>query len=259
MNKLIRDYDSRLVRSEEIASGIWHMTLECPEIAKDAKAGNFVLLSPSRSTAPFLRRPLGILRVNRELGTIEILYRIVGSGTRLISEFVVGERLSIRGPVGSSFGNFAHEKVIAVAGTLGVVPLLFLRDTIGKFDKMFLGVGNADWKGFAEWVKTRAPEMDLYSDDGSIGKKGVSILGLEGLDLSDSSIVCCGPNPMMKAAYEKYGSVCDDMQVSLEKRMACGMGGCYGCVVNTVNGKRRICVDGPVFQAKEVDWNALHL
>ena len=79
------------------------------------------------------------------------------------------------------------------------------------------------------------------------------------MDLRDVSIVCCGPNPMMKAAYVKYGSACDDIQVSLEKRMGCGMGGCYGCVIDTTTGRRRICIDGPVFKAEEVDWDALHL
>ncbi|MBO5493198.1 MAG: dihydroorotate dehydrogenase, partial [Pyramidobacter sp.] len=66
-------------------------------------------------------------------------------------------------------------------------------------------------------------------------------------------------NPMMKALYNQYGTSCDDIQVSLEKRMGCGYGGCYGCVVDTTTGRRRICIDGPVFQAREVKWDELHL
>ena len=165
----------------------------------------------------------------------------------------------MRGPVGGAFAKAVHGRTIAVAGTLGVVPLMFLRERTGAFSKMCLGVGSAAWKDFADWVIERIPETELYSDDGSIGKKGFSIAGLEGIDLSDVSIVCCGPNPMMKAAYIKYGSACDDIQVSLEKRMGCGMGGCYGCVIDTTTGRRRICIDGPVFKAEEVDWDALHL
>ena len=166
---------------------------------------------------------------------------------------------SLRVNVGGAFRPFAHERVQAVAGTLGIAPLLFLRERLGGFEKLFLGVGNASWKDFADWVAARAPETVLYSDDGSIGRKGFSIAGLEGEDLSGVSLVCCGPNPMMKALYQKYGQACDDIQVSLEKRMGCGYGGCYGCVVDTVTGRRRICIDGPVFQAREVKWDELHL
>ena len=256
---LIRDYDAKIKRKEEISRGIWHMEFECPEIAASAQPGNFVLLSPSRTTAPLLRRPLGVLDADAGKGTFGILYRVVGNGTKLISDMDEGDKISVRGPVGGCFKPYAHKSVYAVAGTLGVVPLLFLRERAGAFAKMFLGVGNASWKDFADWVISRAPETELYSDDGSIGKKGFSIAGLDGLELDDASIVCCGPNPMMKAAYGKFGSVCDDMQVSLEKRMGCGMGGCYGCVIDTTTGRRRLCIDGPVFQAREVDWNALHL
>ena len=101
--------------------------------------------------------------------------------------------------------------------------------------------------------------MLFRSDDGSIGRRGFSIAGLEGQDLSDVSLACCGPNPMMKALYERYGAQCDDIQVSLERRMGCGMGGCFGCVVDTTTGRRRVCIDGPVFQAREVKWDELHL
>ena len=256
---MIRDHDSRLAAKEEVSPGIWHMTFECAPIAEAAQPGNFVLIKPARGTAPLLRRPLGVLAADAAKGTFETLFRVVGAGTDLISGGDVGQSFSVRGPVGGNFKEFRHGRVWAVAGTLGIAPLLFLRGKIGGFEKLFLGVGNASWAPFAEWVQNRAPEMTLYSDDGSIGRKGFSIAGLEGEDLSDVSLVCCGPNPMMKALYQKYGQTCDDIQVSLEKRMGCGYGGCYGCVVDTVTGRRRVCIDGPVFQAKEVKWDELHL
>lgn len=256
---MIRDYDARLTAKEQISQGIWHLVFQCPQIASAAEPGNFVLFKTSRSSAPLLRRPLGVLDADAAAGTFEVLFRVVGKGTGLLAEGREGDVFSVRGPVGGSFRKLKHQHVWAVAGTLGIAPLLYLRKRLGGFNELFLGVGNAQWKDFAVWVKQRAPEMTLYSDDGSIGLKGFSIAGLEGRDLSDVSLVCCGPNPMMKALYEKYGTQCDDIWVSLEKRMGCGMGGCYGCVVDTTTGRRRVCIDGPVFQAREVKWDELHL
>ena len=256
---MIRDYDSRLEEREEISPGIWRMIFQCPQIAAEAQPGNFVLFRTSSCTAPLLRRPLGILDAEAKAGTFEVLFRVVGQGTELLACGREGDVFSVRGPVGGSFKPLKYRRVWAVCGTLGIAPLLYLRKKLGRFEELFLGVGNASWKPFARWVAAEAPEMTLYSDDGSIGRKGFSIAGLEGRDLSGVSVVCCGPNPMMKALYEKYGSQCDDLWVSLEKRMGCGMGGCFGCVVDTATGRRRVCIDGPVFRAGEVKWNELHL
>ncbi len=256
---MIRDHDSRLAAKEEVSPGVWRLAFECPQIAAAAAPGSFVLVRPGGTTAPLLRRPFGVLGADASSGTVEVLFRVVGAGTEIIAGARRGQIFSLRGPSGGGFGPFAHPRVWAVAGTLGVAPLLFLRSSLGGFEKLFLGVGDAGWKGFADWVKARAPEMTLYSDDGSIGRKGFSIDGLEGEDLSGVSLACCGPNPMMKALYRKYGSLCDDIRVSLEKRMGCGYGGCFGCVVDTVAGRRRVCVDGPVFQAREVKWDELRL
>ena len=256
---VIRDYQAPLLEKEEVSPGIWRLSLECPSIAREAKPGNFVLLKVSGGSAPLLRRPLGVLEADAGRGTFGVLFRVVGAGTELLSKMVPGQTLSVRGPVGGQFGPFQHEKVWAVAGTLGVVPLLFLRQSRGAFDKMFLGVGNAEWRPFTEWVRARAPEMELFSDDGSLGKKGFAIDGLKGQTMGDVSLAVCGPNPMMKALYGQYGTQCGDIQVSLERRMGCGMGGCFGCVVDTATGRRRVCIDGPVFQAREVKWDELHL
>lgn len=256
---LIGDYTARLRANEKISEGVFHLTFECPEVARCAEPGNFVLAQALRSSAPLLRRPLGVLDADAREGTFEVLFRVVGQGTALLSGMPAGSSLSLRGPVGGSFAPAAKGKVWAVAGTLGVAPLLFLRRRLGRFDKFLLGVPNALWKDFAQWVIDRVPETELYSDDGSLGKKGFCIAGLEGQPLEDLSLVCCGPNPMMKALYSQYGAQCGNIQVSLEKRMGCGMGGCFGCVVDTKTGRRRVCVDGPVFQAREVEWNELHL
>lgn len=256
---MIRDVNARLAARERISDGIYHLTFECPEIAQSAAPGNFVLIKTTETTSPLLRRPLGILDASPENGTFEVLFRVVGEGTELLASASAGTSLSVRGPVGGSFSPAQNPRLWAVAGTLGIVPLLFLRSRLGGFERLLLGVPNGTWREFAAWVAERAPETELFSDDGSIGAKGFCIAGLEGHDLSGVSLVTCGPNPMMKALYALCGSSCGDIQVSLEKRMGCGMGGCFGCVVETKTGRRRVCVDGPVFQAREVEWNELHL
>ncbi|MCI6259844.1 MAG: FAD-binding oxidoreductase, partial [Pyramidobacter sp.] len=147
--RLIRDYDSRLLAKEQVAPDIWHLTFACPEIAENVRPGNFVLLKTASGSAPLLRRPLGILNADLEKGTIETLFRVVGQGTALLAQAAPETSLSVRGPVGGQFGPFRHEKVWAVAGTLGIAPLLFLRRRLNAFDRLFLGVGNALWRSFA--------------------------------------------------------------------------------------------------------------
>ena len=124
---MIRDHDSRLAAKVEVSPGIWHLTFECPEIASAALPGNFVLIKPARGSAPLLRRPLGVLDADAAKGTIEVLFRVVGQGTDLIAGGDVGQVFSVRGPVGGNFKDFRHGRVWAVAGTLGIAPLLFLR------------------------------------------------------------------------------------------------------------------------------------
>lgn len=256
---MLRDYEARLVDVKSVGDGLFHLTLRCPELASQAQPGNFAMFKTSTSSAPLLRRPLGILDADPSEGTFEILFRVIGEGTALLSQLREGEIIPVRGPAGGEFAKPVHERTLAVAGTLGVVPLLFMRSRYGAFGKFLLGVPNERWALFAGWVRMRVPELVVYSDDGSLGKKGFCTAGLDELEPGSVSIAACGPNIMMKTLYEKCGDKYDDIQVSLEKRMACGFGGCFGCVVDTTTGRRRVCVDGPVFQAKEVCWNELHL
>lgn len=185
--KMIRDRIARLVKKKEITGGIWHFTLECPVVAEKAEPGNFVAVKVADARAPFLRRPLGIFNPDREKGTFDILFREVGHGTHLLSLVRENDKISVRGPIGNTFAPFKHKRVIAVAGSLGNVPLMCLRKKTGPFEKFFLGVGNASWREFAQRTVTAVPETVLYSDDGSLGLKGFSVDGLRNMDLSDVS------------------------------------------------------------------------
>lgn len=255
----MKDYNAAVVEQQAIGADVFLLKLHCPSVALEARPGQFVLLRVAEGSSSLLLRPLGICGTDEKQGTFDLLYRRVGFGTSQFSRWEPGQSLRLRGPVGHSFAPAKYAKRQAVVGTLGLAPLLLLRQKTGPFDKLLLGVPDGTWRPFAQWVQQQIPETELYCDTGEIGHKGYSIDGLKGQDLSHTSLVACGPNPMMKALFQVYGNHCDDIQVSLEKRMGCGMGGCFGCVVNVTTGRRRVCVDGPVWQAREVAWNELHL
>ena len=117
--------------------------------------------------------------------------------------------------------------------------------------------GGKGWEGFAEWLKEAFPGVDLFSGDGTLGTKGTVLAGLPGTLPADSELWACGPQAMLSAIAAHYPRDGGRILAALESRMACGMGGCLGCVIPTVSGNRRVCVDGPVFTAEEVMWNEL--
>ena len=252
---MTKDWIGTLRAQEQIGPDLYAAVVECSPVARQAQPGQFVLVSPGDRSLRLLR-PLGISGTSGDM--FEMIYRKVGRGTELMTRWQPGTEFLFRGPAGGAFSR-PTGPAIAVAGTLGVAPLLFARQVFGPFEKMFLGVPNGSWEPFARWVAGRAGETELYCDTGEIGLKGFCTQGLDGLDLSGRSVLACGPNPMLAALYRRWGGTVSDMQVSLEKRMGCGMGGCFGCVVSLKTGRRRLCIDGPVFQAKEVDWDELHL
>ena len=142
---------------------------------------------------------------------------------------------------------------------MGAAPLLFAARKLGlqKIAGTVMGVSGRGWEGYAEWLKEAFPGTALYSDDGTIGTKGTVLSGLPGTLPDDTEIWACGPQGMLRAIAAKYPGEGQRIMVALESRMACGMGGCLGCVIPTIHGNRRVCVDGPVFSAGEVKWNDL--
>ena len=245
------DYSATLVSTRIIGDDVCWMELECSEIAASAEPGQFVLLrDPKWGRDPLLMRPFAVAGVNGN--NVEVLFRILprGKGTRRLSEVSVGEKLVLRGPMGRGFDK-PEINPVYLAGALGIAPLLFAMQRFGN-GVSILGVPGRGWEDFTDWVLSRYPDTMIYSDDGSIGNHGNALDGLFSLDYANCHVMACGPNGMLAALTGRGLSSC---QVSLEKRMACGMGACCGCVVNTVAGKKRACVDGPVFDLEEVIWN----
>ena len=245
--------DSRIILQQELADHVFRMVVEAPNIAARAKAGQFVQLRIT-SGSFLLRRPVGIAEADAEKGTAAFIYRVVGKGTKAMSELKAGDRINILGPLGHGFDTKAQKPLI-IGGGMGLSPLLFYADAVNGQADVLMG-GKTECELF--WRKLFAPkaqEIFCTTDDGSLGAKGFPTMLLPELLVQKSYdlIAVCGPEVMMKGIAriaKEHGIRC---QVSLEKRMGCGLGACLSCSIDTTDGRRRkVCKDGPVFDAEEV-------
>jgi dihydroorotate dehydrogenase electron transfer subunit len=246
------DQKARVLKKLFLTENLMSMTLELESPFRGVQAGQFVMLRTAPGFDPLLGRPFAFCGSTDNV--VEILVAITGRGTKLLSSLPAGENLSIRGPLGNGFPVSSVKKVICLAGGVGIAPFLPLGGGSQDFE-FHLGVPGQRWKPLVEWVSRKVGNLTVYSDDGSIGLHGTPLLRLEKTDPLSESVWACGPNAMMKAVGTECVSRGIAAWISLETRMACGMGGCHGCVVKTVNGPLRACVDGPVFSVREVLWH----
>ena len=243
----------RILEQEKMTGEIYRMMVNSPGIAGLARPGQFIHLGLSGRDL-LLRRPLGIADANGERGTLTFFYRVVGKGTRIFSDLPPGAEVSLLGPLGRGF-SMDFRRHLLVGGGMGLSPLLFCAREMGKKADVLMGgktAGELFWEGlFRPWVS----HIHIATDDGSLGQKGFAVdLLPEILDGADyDALMVCGPDIMMQKAAkiaEARGIPC---QVSLEKRMACGLGACLSCSIDAADGSRRkTCKDGPVFWAEEV-------
>lgn len=254
----------KVLKNISVQPGIYEMTIAAPEIAKSAVAGQFVMVRPIyRSFEPFLNRPFGISDINITNGTINILYIVVGKGTDLMSEMQQGDDVFLVGPVGNGFTLLPEGKKAAlVAGGMGIAPLLPLAKALRNAGINVYGLMGASRAsalvGTDNWQENGV-QVQIATDDGSVGEKGFVTALLEDLLNKEKIdfIYCCGPTPMMARAVEIAEKFHVPIEVSLEKRMGCGIGVCMGCIckLKQADGsvkQYRVCYDGPVFRGEEV-------
>ena len=247
-----------ITRAEELQQGIYSMCIEDKQMAESAKPGQFVSLY-CMDGSRLLPRPISICEIDREKGTLRLVYRVVGKGTEEFSKLHAGARISVLGPVGNGF-TIEGTKALLIGGGIGIPPMLELAKTLasknievqvvlGYRDVLFL---NQEFEAYGK--------VYISTEDGSYGTKGNVIDAIRENGLEGDIIYSCGPTPMLKGV-KAYGLEHQiTTQLSLEERMACGVGACLGCVCKTteknpqtqVNNKR-ICKDGPVFYAQEVE------
>ncbi len=255
MAKRIDDFTVR--ENRRLNNDIFVLELYGNNYLPELKPGQFVQARIDESPATFLRRPLSIHDVDYEKNAIKLLVQIAGKGTKKLSQLKEGDILNLIYPLGNSFSLPSENgRILLAGGGCGVAPLLFLGKYLkskGFKPEVLLGFRNSE----------RIVELDEYhsvgtvhltSEDGSAGEKGFitdhSILK----DAHFDTIYCCGPQSMMKAIAQyslKNDITCE---VSLENLMACGIGVCLCCVVDTVKGNLCTCTDGPVFNIKELKW-----
>ena len=261
---MILSAKGQIVKNMPVQPGIYEMTISVPEIASCCYAGQFVMVRPLyRSFEPFLNRPFGISGIDVHQGTINILYIVVGKGTDILSTLVPGEEIFLIGPIGQGFTIRPQDKKVAlVAGGMGIAPLLPLAQAFMDKDCEvygLLGAGKSSALVGADTWSSLGVNVQLATDDGSCGTKGFVTSLLEELLTKEKIdyIYCCGPTPMMAKTVEIAQKFGVPIEVSLEKRMGCGVGACMGCIckLKQADGsvkQYRICYDGPVFHGEEV-------
>lgn len=253
---------------QSIAPDLYRLRFISDPIASQARPGQFVMVRPMKFREPLLPRPFSMHRVQGK--QIELLFKVVGQGTRQLAELKRGDLLEVRGPLGKGFILDKDQEPILVAGGMGVAPLLFLAEFwkgtqkkgARKFPKLFIGARTQkELLCFKEFERAGV-EIWAATDDGSFGEKGLvtDLLKKKILEPSPGQVLLvCGPTPMLKAVRSWAVRKRIPCQLSLEAHMACGLGACLGCVVARKEGPgfvyAKVCQEGPVFDAHEVLWD----
>jgi dihydroorotate dehydrogenase electron transfer subunit len=277
------DIDAAVTANTRLSDDYSVLALAAPGIAAIARPGQFVMVKPSRGMDPLLRRPFSIFEILRDAaGTptgITLLNKRIGVGTALLYEVEPGARVATLGPLGRPFEPIdPPAEAWMIAGGVGLAPFATLAEALrarGTATTLFYGARRASELYYVELFEKLGVQVVLTTEDGSRGVKGLVTEPLkQALDHLDTrahqpresgavQLYACGPTPMMKAVArlaEARGRACD---VSLEQVMGCGLGGCYSCVVlarGTGGGPAhfvRSCLEGPVFDARRVVWDAL--
>ncbi|MFC1511166.1 dihydroorotate dehydrogenase electron transfer subunit [Candidatus Margulisiibacteriota bacterium] len=255
----------RVLDHQQVAPRYFKLTLSSAYISSHAEPGQFVNVKCSEDYDPLLRRALSIHRVSKEHKTFQLLYEVVGKGTELLSKYNVGAELDVLGPLGKGFQIDKSKKIaVLVGGGMGVAPLFCLAESLketGQTIYVLIGASTKDCVACEQDFIKITDHVIISTNDGSYNKKGlVSDVLLEVLDsrvaANDAIVYACGPKAMLRAITEITSQKKIDCQVSMEQKMACGIGTCLGCVIKTKSGYKKVCDDGPVFDSKEIAWES---
>ncbi len=242
------------VRSQEmLTEGIYSMWIETG-IANEARPGQFISVY-TKDESRLLPRPISICDIDRS--GIRIVYRVAGEGTKEFSGYKAGDDITILGPLGNGFP-LIGKRALLFGGGIGIPPMLALAKALPG--EVTVVAGYRDSNLFLDKELSAAANIVIATDDGSIGTHGTVITAAEENQLSADVIYACGPRPMLRGVKEYAKKLGIDAYISMEERMACGIGACLGCVCHSTekdehsNGHtKRVCKDGPVFLASEVE------
>ncbi|MCL2463318.1 MAG: dihydroorotate dehydrogenase electron transfer subunit [Defluviitaleaceae bacterium] len=267
--------NAEILYNAEIKSGIYDMRLNAPEFAKLAVPGQFMnlYLDNGRNILP---RPLSICRADGKSGSIGLIYKVVGEGTEFLSRKRSGGRIRLGEPVGNGFRlpEAAQKRILLAGGGVGTPPLLFLAEKSreNRPDMVIIAamgfrsesqvILEKEFAGFCDGVV-------ISTDDGGYGERGTAVDAVKRTGVAFDGIYACGPKPMLRAIAAYAAERAIPCQVSMEEHMACGIGACLGCAVRVRDDTaakagghgaeppvyKRVCKDGPVFDAREVAWD----
>ena len=250
-----RKIKATVICQKMIAADIFDLKLSAKEIACQAVPGQFVDLYCADGSK-LLPRPISLCEIDREKGTLRLVYRIAAKGTAEFSKLQSGDTIDVLGPLGNGF-NLEDGRAILIGGGIGIPPMLQLAKEL-KCEKMIV-LGYRDEEFLSAEFEPYG-EVFMSSDSGTLGVKGTVMDAIREYGIEGTHIYACGPTPMLRAI-QKYAL--DNnirAQLSLEERMACGVGACLACVCKSKEvdnhskvHNKRICKDGPVFYAEEVE------
>ena len=251
---------ARVYRQQQIAPGIYDMWISTT-LARQARPGQFISVY-TQDKSVLLPRPISICETDAANGRLRIVYRVAGKGTAEFSGYEAGRRVDILGVLGNGFPLEKAEgkRVFLMGGGIGIPPMLALAKAVEGAASVDVIVGYRDRELFLAAELSRYGPVHIATEDGSVGTKGNVMNVIEEEKLEVDVIFACGPMPMLRAVKQYAAQKGIEAYISLEERMACGVGACLGCVVRTretdhhshVNNAR-ICTDGPVYAAEDVE------
>lgn len=249
---------AKVLSQTQLAEGIYDMWIST-ELALGAKPGQFICLYTKDASA-LLPRPISICEVNREKQALRIVYRVAGKGTAEFATYQAGDSVEILGTLGNGFPveKAKGKKVFLMGGGIGIPPMLQLAKEMEATKQIV--VGYRDSQTFLRQDLEKYGQVYIATEDGSVGTKGNVMNAISENGIDADVIFACGPMPMLRAIKKYAQEKGIDAYISLEEHMACGVGACLGCVVKTKEidhhshvHNARICTDGPVFEAREVE------
>jgi dihydroorotate dehydrogenase electron transfer subunit len=250
-----------LASSEVIAEAclLWALAAE---IAASSQPGQFVMVRCAEGYDLLLRRPLSIHRVSEDGSKLALLFAVVGRGTRWLSQRKQGEGIDLLGPLGRGFViEPGSRNLLLLAGGIGIAPLILLAEkalAAGCSVRLALGADTGS-QIYPRHLLPQGMELVIVTADGSMGERGlVTDLLPRFIDWADQ-IFACGPIPMYRNMASMYGQLLapKSVQVLLEQMMGCGLGACRGCAIETRQGHKLVCKDGPVFELSDVIWDQI--
>ena len=266
---------AKVISQEKLAPSVYSMWIQT-SAAQYAQPGQFISIY-TKDASKLLPRPISICEIKPE-GELRIVYRIAGAGTKEISEYKAGDEINIVGPLGNGFyaavndsqsesGDFSKEaltitdttRALLIGGGIGIPPMLGLAESVSCKKTIVVGYRNNNELFLLNELKQNG-EVIVATDDGSYGVKGTVIDAIKENKVEADVIFACGPKPMLRGVKALAAELGIPAFVSMEERMACGVGACLGCVCQSTNvdshsnvKNKRVCVDGPVFLATEVE------